>query len=61
MRRRLRKRPALLDVCCVASAACTVSCNDEDMLMEGPYPYPLKQRIKGNHGHLSNRQAQALP
>ncbi|MES2644517.1 MAG: MBL fold metallo-hydrolase [Myxococcota bacterium] len=34
--------------------------HDEDMLMEGPYPYPLKQRIKGNHGHLSNKQAQAL-
>ncbi len=34
--------------------------HDEDMLMEGPYPFPLKQRIKGNHGHLSNRQAQDL-
>ncbi|MDP2313513.1 MAG: MBL fold metallo-hydrolase [Pseudomonadota bacterium] len=34
--------------------------HDEDMLMEGPYPYPLKQRIKGSHGHLSNRQAQDL-
>lgn len=34
--------------------------HDEDMLMEGPYPYPLKQRIKGNHGHLSNRQASEL-
>lgn len=34
--------------------------HDEEMLMEGPYPYPLKQRIKGNHGHLSNRQAQLL-
>jgi phosphoribosyl 1,2-cyclic phosphodiesterase len=34
--------------------------HDEDMLMEGPYSYPLKQRIKGNHGHLSNRQAAQL-
>lgn len=34
--------------------------HDEDMLMEGPYPFPLKQRIKGNHGHLSNRQASQL-
>lgn len=34
--------------------------HDEDMLMEGPYPYPLKQRIRGSHGHLSNRQAQSL-
>jgi phosphoribosyl 1,2-cyclic phosphodiesterase len=34
--------------------------HDEDMLMEGPYPFPLKQRIRGSHGHLSNRQAQTL-
>jgi phosphoribosyl 1,2-cyclic phosphodiesterase len=34
--------------------------HDEDMLMEGPYPYPLKQRIRGSHGHLSNRQAAEL-
>ncbi len=34
--------------------------HDEDMLMEGRYPYPLKQRIKGSHGHLSNRQAMEL-
>lgn len=34
--------------------------HDEDMLMEGPYPYPLKQRIRGSHGHLSNRQASEL-
>jgi phosphoribosyl 1,2-cyclic phosphodiesterase len=30
---------------------------DEKMLMEGNYPYPLKQRISSNHGHLSNDQA----
>ncbi|WP_210489369.1 MBL fold metallo-hydrolase [Rufibacter aurantiacus] len=30
---------------------------DEDMLERGRYPYYLKARIKGNHGHLSNRQA----
>ncbi|MFZ5475856.1 MAG: MBL fold metallo-hydrolase [Myxococcota bacterium] len=34
--------------------------HDERMLMEGPYPWHLKQRIKGSHGHLSNTQAQAL-
>lgn len=28
--------------------------HDEDMLKEGPYPWPLKQRIMGNRGHLSN-------
>lgn len=34
--------------------------HDEEMLQNGSYPYWLKQRIKGNHGHLSNRQAAAL-
>lgn len=34
--------------------------HDEDLLMEGPYPLPLKQRIRGSHGHLSNRQARGL-
>ncbi len=34
--------------------------HDEDMLRTGPYPFHLKQRIRGNHGHLSNRQAGQL-
>ncbi len=34
--------------------------HDEDMLWNGPYPYHLKQRIRGNHGHLSNTQAAQL-
>lgn len=28
--------------------------HDLDMLRHGPYPYPLKRRILGNSGHLSN-------
>ncbi len=28
--------------------------HDPDMLMDGPYPWHLKQRIKGRRGHLSN-------
>ena len=28
--------------------------HDEDWVRSGPYPYPLKQRILGDHGHLSN-------
>lgn len=31
--------------------------HDEDLLMFGEYPYPLKMRIKGDYGHLSNRYA----
>lgn len=34
--------------------------HDERMLMEGSYPWPLKQRIRGPYGHLSNRQAARL-
>lgn len=30
---------------------------DEKMLDEGNYPYHLKKRISGSHGHLSNSQA----
>jgi len=30
---------------------------DEDLLEQGSYPYHLKQRIKGDKGHLSNKQA----
>ena len=29
--------------------------HDEEMLMDGPYPYILKQRVIGDKGHLSNR------
>lgn len=34
--------------------------HDEQMLMKGPYPWPLKQRVRSNHGHLSNRDAAQL-
>ena len=27
------------------------------LLADGPYPLPLKRRVAGNHGHLSNEQA----
>lgn len=30
---------------------------DEDMLEKGSYPRHLKNRIRGGHGHLSNKQA----
>ena len=33
-----------------------IECNhDEEMLMNGPYPYDLKLRIKSKRGHLSNK------
>lgn len=41
--------------------AVVLECNhDIDMLMEGPYPYVLKQRILSRRGHLSNSDCAAL-
>jgi phosphoribosyl 1,2-cyclic phosphodiesterase len=38
--------------------ALVVECNhDLDMLMGGPYPFGLKQRVAGRFGHLSNSDA----
>lgn len=34
--------------------------HDIEMLENGPYPWPLKQRIKSRTGHLSNESARAL-
>ncbi len=34
--------------------------HDTDLLMNGPYPWPLKQRIHGEHGHLCNDDAAAF-
>ncbi len=34
--------------------------HDVRMLLEGPYPWSLKQRIRGDCGHLSNAQAAEL-
>lgn len=34
--------------------------HDEEMLMDGPYPWYLKQRIKGKMGHLSNAECAGL-
>lgn len=34
--------------------------HDEVLLRDGPYPWPLKERIGGSRGHLSNRTAAEL-
>jgi phosphoribosyl 1,2-cyclic phosphodiesterase len=34
--------------------------HDVDRLLEGPYPWFLKQRIRSAHGHLSNQDACSL-
>lgn len=41
--------------------ALVLECNhDTDMLMGGPYPYSLKQRVGGRFGHLSNNEAAGI-
>ena len=41
--------------------ACVLEFNhDLDMLLGGPYTWPLKQRVRSSHGHLSNEQAADL-
>ncbi len=41
--------------------ALVLECNhDVEMLANGEYPYPLKQRVGGRLGHLSNAEAGAL-
>lgn len=34
--------------------------HDPDRLLNGPYPWPLKQRIRSRHGHLSNLDSMDL-
>jgi phosphoribosyl 1,2-cyclic phosphodiesterase len=34
--------------------------HDPEMLINGPYPWELKQRIKSRHGHLSNEESLEL-
>jgi phosphoribosyl 1,2-cyclic phosphodiesterase len=34
--------------------------HDPVMLIDGPYPWPLKQRIKSRSGHLSNQDTKVL-
>jgi phosphoribosyl 1,2-cyclic phosphodiesterase len=43
----------------LSSADCLIleANHDEDMVINGTYPWPLKKRILGNKGHLSNNTA----
>jgi phosphoribosyl 1,2-cyclic phosphodiesterase len=43
-----------------ASTIILESNHDEEMLLRGPYPFHLKQRVKSRQGHLSNEQAVAV-
>ena len=43
-----------------ADAVIIESNHDVDMLMMGPYPYPLKRRVLSDTGHLSNAKCAEL-
>ncbi len=34
--------------------------HDPELLRVGPYPWELKRRVRGRHGHLSNDEAASL-
>lgn len=46
--------PQIRDGLCGCEAVVLESNHDPEMLMNGPYPYDLKLRIRSNRGHLSN-------
>lgn len=54
--------PSQLSVLKLSGASTLIleSNHDETMLMNGPYDWHLKQRIRSAHGHLSNIQAVGL-
>jgi phosphoribosyl 1,2-cyclic phosphodiesterase len=52
-----RVEAAFLDFLREATTVLLEFNHDEDMLRDGPYTWPLKRRISGGWGHLSNRQS----
>lgn len=52
--------PGLLEHFAGCDTALIESNHDSDMLRAGPYPYHLKRRVAGDHGHLSNTQTQGF-
>jgi phosphoribosyl 1,2-cyclic phosphodiesterase len=53
--------PAMIQTHLAGCQALILEANhDPRMLAEGPYPWPLKQRIAGRTGHLSNQDARDL-
>lgn len=46
--------PRIAEIMAGVDAAVIEANHDPDWLVNGPYPFPLQQRILGNYGHLSN-------
>jgi phosphoribosyl 1,2-cyclic phosphodiesterase len=54
-----RAEPGFVDFLREATTLMVEMNHDEDMLRDGPYTWPLKRRISGGLGHLSNHQSAA--
>jgi phosphoribosyl 1,2-cyclic phosphodiesterase len=52
--------PGLLEHFAGCDTVLIESNHDHEMLWAGPYPYHLKRRVSGGHGHLSNAQTHGL-
>ena len=52
-----RAEPDFIDFLREATTVLLEMNHDEDMLRDGPYTWPLKKRISGGWGHLSNVQS----
>lgn len=52
--------PEILESLIGCESVVLESNHDPDMLMDGPYPYDLKLRIRGKKGHLSNEDCATL-
>ena len=52
--------PAVLDAVLGSDAVVVETNHDVELLRSGPYPYPLKERILGERGHLCNEAGAEL-
>ena len=52
--------PAVLDAVLGSDTVVVETNHDVELLRAGPYPYPLKQRILSERGHLCNEDGAAL-
>ncbi len=52
--------PEIIDALSECETAVLEANHDLEMLMNGTYPFPLKERILGQNGHLSNIQCAEL-
>lgn len=55
-----RPTTTVTDALCGCRAVILEANYDKEMLRDGPYPYPLKERIAGRYGHMDNETSAAF-